>query len=69
MTSGRIDSLALHNNEADFSGSARLDDGSLVQFRTGVVDGGDGNSDTFNISLNNGYSAGGTLTSGDIRIY
>jgi hypothetical protein len=28
----------------------------------------DGSSDTFSISLSNGYSAAGTLTGGDIKI-
>jgi hypothetical protein len=28
----------------------------------------DGSTDTFSISLSNGYSAGGTLTSGNIQI-
>ncbi|HEY3664279.1 MAG TPA: post-COAP-1 domain-containing protein [Chthoniobacterales bacterium] len=68
-TRARISSLSIHNTEADFSGAARLDDGTGVQFNASVSDNSsDGSLDTFTISLSNGYSASGTLTSGDISI-
>ena len=57
-------------NSADLGGNARLGDGSKVTYSVSLTDNGNGSSsDTFTISLSNGYSAGGTLTSGDIRIY
>jgi hypothetical protein len=47
-----------------------LDNGAKVSYGVGVTDNGEpGTSDTISISLSNGYSVGGTLTSGDIRIY
>jgi hypothetical protein len=66
----RVRSLSIPSNTADFSGSARLEDGSTVRFSVSVTDNGEpGISDTISISLDNGYSVNGTLTSGDIRIY
>jgi hypothetical protein len=39
-------------------------------FSVNVTDNGEpGTLDTISISLSNGYSASGTLTSGDIRIH
>ena len=70
ITKGIIQSLSIPSNTADFSGSARLEDGSRVMFSVSVTDNGQpGSSDTISISLSNGYSASGTLTRGDIRIY
>jgi N-acetylneuraminic acid mutarotase len=53
---------------AELGGNAKLGDGAAVTFNVSVSDNGGGSSDTFSISLSNGYSAGGTLTSGDIQI-
>ena len=61
-------SLTFTGKSAGFSGTARLGGGSKVTFDVSVTDNGDGSTDTFTISLSNGYSAGGTLTSGDIHI-
>ena len=41
--------------------------GTPVRFQVSVTD-DSGASDTISISLDNGYSASGTVTSGDIRI-
>lgn len=69
-TNAGIRSLSINGNSADFSGSARLDDGTRVTFSVSVTDNGlPGTSDTISISLSNGYSASGNLTSGDIQIY
>ena len=40
-----------------------------VVFDVSIMDNGDSTSDTFSISLSNGYSAGGNLINGDIQIY
>jgi hypothetical protein len=70
MTKGKIQSLSITGNTASFSGVGRLEDGSRVSFNVSVADNGSpGTSDTISISLSNGYSVGGTLISGDIRIY
>ncbi len=70
ITKGIIRSLSIPSNTADFSGSARLEDGTRVTFTVSVTDNGSpGRSDTISISLSTGYSVTGTLTSGDIRIY
>jgi galactose oxidase-like protein/Kelch motif protein len=70
ITKGIIRSVSIPSNTADFSGSARLEDGSTVRFSVSVTDNGQpGTSDTISISLDNGYFASGTLTGGDIRIY
>jgi hypothetical protein len=70
ITKGKIRTLSISGNTAGFSGQGRLDDGTRVSFDVSVTDNGSpGTSDTISISLSNGYSAGGTLTSGDIRIY
>ena len=70
MTKGKIQSLSITGINAEFSGKARLEDGTRVTFDVSVTDNGEpGRLDTISITLSNGYSAGGTLTSGDIRIY
>jgi hypothetical protein len=66
---GRVTNLAINGNIADFSGFVILD-GRSVTFDASVTDNGSpGISDMISISLSNGYSASGTLTSGEIRIY
>ena len=68
--SARVQSLSITGNTASFSGQGRLDNGTRVTFSVSVTDNGEpGTSDTISISLDNGYSASGTLTGGDIRIY
>ena len=70
MTKGKIQSLSITGNTASFSGVGRLDNGTKVTFSVNVTDNGEpGISDTISISLTNGYSASGTLISGDIRIH
>ena len=65
---GRVYSLTITGPNADFSGFVQLH-GRTVNFDASVTDNGEpGTSDTFSISMTNGYSASGTLTSGDIQI-
>jgi len=65
----RIRDLSIDGNTAEFSGPARLEDGSSVTFNVSVTDNGEpGTSDTISISLSTGYLVGGTLTTGDIRM-
>jgi hypothetical protein len=46
------------------------DNGQRVTFTIEVVDNGDsGTSDTFSISLSDGYSKSGTLTSGNVEVH
>jgi hypothetical protein len=66
---GRVESLTITGNTAEFSGFVILN-GRTVTFDASVTDNGSpGTSDTISISLSDGYSAAGTLTSGEIRIY
>ena len=66
---GRVSSLTITGTTADFSGFVQLH-GRTVNFDASVTDNGEGGtSDTFSITMTNGYSAGGTLTSGDILLY
>ena len=61
--------LTFNGKSATLGGTGRLGDGSKVTYSVTATDGSsNGTSDTFTISLSNGYSAGGTLTSGDISI-
>jgi hypothetical protein len=65
----KVRTLTFTDNSADLGGNARLGDGTRVTYSVSVTDNSsDGSTDTFTISLNNGYSAGGTLTSGDIQV-
>ena len=51
-------------------GTAVLDDGTTVTFVVIVTDNGEpGTSDTFSISLSNGYSASGTLVGGNVQVH
>jgi hypothetical protein len=65
---GRVRSLVVTGNSADFSGRGHLDDGTPVNFEVSAVDNGNGTSDTFSVSLTSGYTASGNLIRGDIRI-
>jgi N-acetylneuraminic acid mutarotase len=65
----KVRTLTFTGTSATFGGNARLGDGSRVTYSVNVSDNSsDGSSDTFTISLSNGYLVGGTLTSGDIAI-
>ncbi len=68
MLKGKVRSLTVTGNSADFRGTGRLKDGTRVNFEVTAADNGDGTSDTCFVSLNNGYTAGGNLIRGDIRI-
>jgi hypothetical protein len=69
ISKAKIRTLSFNGNSAELTGTARLGDGTRVSYSVSVVDNtSDGSTDTFSISLSNGYSANGTLTSGDIKI-
>jgi hypothetical protein len=55
ITQTKVRTLTFNGNSADLGGTARLGDGTRVTFSASVT--------------GNGYSAGGTLITGDIRIY
>jgi hypothetical protein len=63
---GRVESLTITGNSAAFSGYVQLH-GERITFDASVT--GNSGSDTISINFSNGYSASGTLTSGEIRIY
>ena len=65
---GQIRTLTITDNSANFRGRAHLEDGTPVNFEVAATDNGDGTSDTCSVSLNNGYTAGGNLIKGDVRI-
>jgi Galactose oxidase, central domain len=69
ITKAKVRTLTFNGNSANFSGTARLGNGTRVTYSVTVTDNSsDGSSDTFSITLSNGYSASGILTSGDIQI-
>jgi hypothetical protein len=69
IAKAKVRTLTFNGNSADLTGLARLDNGTRVSFSVTMSDiSSDGSSDSFSINLSNGYSAGGTLTSGDIKI-
>ena len=70
ITNAKVRTLTFNGNSADLGGTARLGNGTRVTYSVTVADNSsDGSTDTFSITLSNSYSAGGTLTSGDIRIH
>ena len=65
----KITSLSINGNQAHFTGTVKLSRKSTVSFTVDVIDNGTpGTFDSFSIQVSNGYSAGGTLSSGDISI-
>jgi hypothetical protein len=69
ISKAKVRTLTFTGNSATFGGTARLGSGSKVSYSVTVSDNSaDGSTDTFAISLSNGYSAGGTLVSGDIQV-
>ena len=70
LTNAGIRNLSINDNTAEFSGTAQLNDGTKVQDQVSVTDNEkSGTPDTILINLSDGYSTGGTLVTGDIRIY
>jgi hypothetical protein len=69
--SGNVSSLTFNGNHAHFTGPTRGGRrGSVVSFIVDVTDNGTpGTNDFFSVQLNNGYTASGNLTSGDIVIH
>jgi galactose oxidase-like protein len=70
LANSEIRNLSINGNTAQFSGRAQLDGGTKVRYKISVTDNGrPGTLDTITINLSDGYSSGGTLSAGDIRIY
>ena len=70
ITKAKLRTLTFNGNSADLGGTARLGDGRRVTYSVTAIDNSsDGSTDTFSITLSNGYSASGTLFTGDIRIH
>ena len=65
----KVRTLTITGTSADFRGTTRLEDATRVTFDVRIADNGDGTSDTFSITLSNGYTAAGNLTKGDISIF
>ncbi len=69
MKKAKVRTLTFNGNSADLGGRGKLGDGSKVTYSVTVTDNSSsGSPDTFSITLSNGYSASGTLTSGDILV-
>ncbi len=69
MKKAKVRTLTFNGNSATLGGTGRLGDGSKVTYSVTATDNSSsGSPDSFSITLSNGYSAGGTLTSGDISI-
>jgi galactose oxidase-like protein len=70
ITNSEVRTLIFNGNSAELGGIAHLGKGTRVTYSVTVTDNSsDGSMDTFFITLSNGYSAGGTLITGDIRIH
>jgi hypothetical protein len=70
FSNGKLSSLTITGNHATVRGTAKLGRRNNVSFTVDVTDNGTpGILDTFSVSLSNGYSAGGNLTSGNITIH
>jgi hypothetical protein len=73
VTFGRLklSRLIISGNTATITGKTMLDNGGgNVSFSVTAIDSStDGSSDSFSITLSNGYSESGTLTSGNITIH
>jgi len=70
LTNAGIRNLSINGDTAEFSGTAQLDDETKVQYSVNVTDNGSPRTrDTISINLSDGYSAGGMLVNGDIRIH
>jgi hypothetical protein len=70
ITEAKVRTLTFDGNSADLGGTAHMGDGTRVRYSVTVTDNStNGGTDTFSVTLSNGYSSGGKLTSGDIRIY
>jgi hypothetical protein len=70
LTDAKFQSPSVEGNIAYFVGSAPVDEGHRVIFNVSATDNGEpGTSDSISIILNDTYSVGGSLISGDIRIY
>ena len=72
IVTSKISSLVITGNHAQFSGTAKQQGGGKhkqkFSFTVNVTDNGPGPSDTFSITVSNGYSASGNLTGGDIIV-
>ena len=66
----KLSPVTIIGNHAHFTGTAKLGGkhGPIITFTVDVYDNGNSN-DQFFIQASNGYSAGGTLTSGGIFIH
>ncbi len=70
ISQARFRSLTFNGNTATIGGTAQLENGGgNATFSVIATDNStDGSSDTFSITLSNGYSASGVLFSGNIVI-
>jgi len=66
----KITSLSFNNNQAHFTGTAKIGK-QKISFSVDVTDNGSPgtNNDFFSIQVSNGYSASGYLSSGNISIH
>ncbi len=70
VKSETMSSLVITDNKATFTGDCKIDGVGGYTFTVEVEDNGEpGKNDIFNISLSDGYSAGGTLGGGNIQIH
>jgi hypothetical protein len=70
LNANKLTSFFISANHAQFSGTAKMGKHHKVSFTVNVTDNGSpGTNDTFSISVSNGYSATGNVSSGDISIH
>ena len=69
LTSKKLSNFTITGSQVHFTATAKIAK-KKATFTLDATDNGEpGTLDIFSISINNGYSASGTLTSGDIMIH
>jgi hypothetical protein len=70
FSQSKIRTFTISGHTATIAGSAKLENrGGTVTFNVVLTDNSvDGSTDTFSITMSNGYSASGTLTAGNVTI-
>ena len=70
FSTNKITSVTFDGNHVTFSGTAKIGKKKKISFTVNTYDNGpNGATDQFFISASNGYSAGGSLRSGQISIH
>ena len=72
FSTNKLSNLVISGNHVTFSGTAKIGRRQTISFTVNLTDNGTpGTADTFSINVTGAasYSAGGTLTSGNIQLH